>query len=72
MEETRLTKHIFIIDYRLRYKNWSAEMEQLLNFVDLSDAFDNLLPVDLRQCKNKLISLMYNEWENELIDKPKL
>jgi hypothetical protein len=72
MENDRLTKKIFLWDYSNNYRNWCAEIGQLLNSIGLDSAFDNLDPCVLSMCENKLQTLMEHMWTDELDTKPKL
>jgi hypothetical protein len=72
MDNNRLTKKLFNYDYNLRENNWSAEMEQIFNFIGYPSHFDDLTCCDITLCTNKLKNRLYQEWENTILEKPKL
>ena len=41
MGDDRLTKHVFIYDYQLCSGNWSNDVKQLSDLVNMTNVFDN-------------------------------
>jgi hypothetical protein len=66
MTDDRLTKIIFNYDYLKGDQNWSAEMEQLFNFLDMTDVYDNQLVCNIDDCKRILRDKMHIEWEESI------
>ena len=78
MPDSRLTKHIFTIEYdsvKTRgstVKNWFTHIRNTLDSIGLKHFFDNRTKCDMEDCKSRLLQLNSNEWTVEAMLKPKL
>ena len=74
MPSHRLTKHIFLTEFnsRQRYKNWSGEMRNIFQTMNLMNVYVGGTTCNLEICKSLLIKLNEDEWRSILPTKPKL
>ena len=72
MDEGRLTKNIFNMDLDLCKMNWSSEMKNIFQKLDMIDIFNNRQVCDTTAVKSKLYEIMELEWRKDVIKKPKL
>ena len=72
MDANRLTKKICLYDKQLGIKNWSSEIEYILQKLDLLHTYNNMEVCDISIVKEKLYKLMQKEWVHEVKNKPKL
>ena len=71
MEDFRLTKQIFYWDF-VNQRGWTQDIRHLLIQLDLEYAFSEKIIIDMNLVKSKLNELMYEQWSNEVHNKPKL
>jgi len=72
MDETRLTKKLFLYDKSVCKNNWSADFKCLCNSVGMNEMFDNLTQVDINMFTSNLITIDATRWKSDIILKPKL
>jgi hypothetical protein len=72
MNDERLTKQLFKCDYKLGYRNWCAEIEQIFSILHQDDVYDNLKVCNIQLCMNELERLMKTELVEEAMNKSKL
>lgn len=64
MENTRITKIIFEKDLTICKKNWSEQLEALLESLDLSHHFYEKTCVNLDEAETKLKEKYLTKWNN--------
>ena len=77
MNNTRLTKHVFVYDYNRVRNNgvlctWSASLKDIFVNVDMLDTFESLTLCDLDLAKTRLMRKDSDIWLREVTSKPKL
>ena len=72
MPNDRLTKQIFLWDYRLCRNNWSSEVSQIFQSLNLQQEFLDQTECDLNDASQCYHSISQREWSADLLNKPKL
>ena len=72
MDNSRLTKQVFLWDKSLNNSNWSSEINQILQKVSMSESFINVSLVNPEQIKSRLFELCKHDWSVKLQNTPKL
>jgi len=72
MDDSRLTKKVFLYDYDQCKDNWCFEMKLLFDKVEQLDVFNNKRSCNIEHTQMKNINLVNDEWKNNLYTKPKL
>ena len=72
INNTRLVKRICVWCYDNPEHNWSNDVAQIAQLLNVENAFVNKLPFDIPDIKNRCMEQMKNEWKNALTTKPKL
>ena len=70
-EDSRLTKQIFYWD-NVNQRVWCQDIRHLLIQLGLEYVFSEKMIIDMNLVKSKLNDLMYEQWSNEVHNKPKL
>jgi hypothetical protein len=72
MNENRLSKRLFELEYRTNESSWCREIESIFESMNMNDMFIDKHVCDLSVCK----TIMLNSWKKEVADnvisKPKL
>ena len=71
MDDTRLTKRVFNIDFKTKGK-WCKSVKSIFKSIDMLDLYNNKIKCDIKQCKKKLLSNFKNRWSKDVLKKPKL
>ena len=71
MDQTRLTKQVFEVEYANK-GFWCTKIKELLNDLNLGQIYEHKSTCDLTFCKLKLEELYNEEWQKLLLKKPKL
>ena len=73
LDNTRITKHIFLWDYKLNANNWSSEIQQIQMIILLkTNAFDNQAIVNWDLLTKNAFDDEQNNWRNKCEITPKL
>ncbi len=72
MDDSRLTKKVFLYDYNLCKENWCHEMKLIFGKVKQLDVFNNKRSCNIELTQMKNINIVNDEWKNTLYTKPKL
>jgi hypothetical protein len=72
MQESRLTKKIFLWDMQICKKNWSKHIKDLFQSLNSQTTFENKGVYDLNEINETLKDIMLGEWKQEVLKKPKL
>jgi len=72
MDNSRLTKRVFLWCYRYPVNNWCGEIRNLAVALDMINVYDSVSLFNLDEVKIKYRSMMSNEWITEIQSKPKL
>lgn len=72
MNDSRLTKKIFIEDYRICKNNWCANVQKVFDKLGLDEYFNNKENCNIDNVKQKLLEVMEGEVKEEILMKPKL
>ena len=72
MEDGRLTKKMFNHDFDLCKNNWSSQTKKIFSKLDMMEFYNNKESCDLDIVKEKLYTIMEQEWEKDVHKKPKL
>ena len=71
-EDNRITKHTFNQDYILCCNNWSSDLKDVLNKLNLISFYNTKTTINLKTVKEKIDSYYSNIWANSLQTIPKL
>ncbi len=63
IENSKLTKKLFLYVKLLCNENWSNEINYLRNNVNLSSSFENYSEVNVENVRNKISTKYKNEWK---------
>ena len=72
MDDDRLTKKMFNVDYDANISNWCNDLRQLFVSIDMADTFVSRSRCDLHLARQKLHGLLQETWHREVLNKPKL
>ncbi len=72
MDDSRLTKKVFLYDYNLCKDNWCHEMKLIFGKVEQLDVFNNKRSCNIEQTQMKNMNVVNDEWKSNLYIKPKL
>ena len=72
IDDERLTKKIFMIDYSSCVGNWCSEIKNIFIDIDCRDHYDQHRPIDLKFAQQILHNRECSRWRNECQNKPKL
>ena len=73
MEDTRLTKHVFIYDYRSNVRNtWCYNALQIFTEIDMKHVYDSQQLCNIDEICDKLVAKYVSDWQNQIKAKPKL
>ena len=72
MSNNRLTKKIFLYDYNIKHNNWSSEIENILESVNLLNIFQTKIMCDISVFESKIRENLHNIWYDEIKKMPKL
>ena len=72
MENSRLTKRIFLWDYNTGHNNWCIDLKNIFSVIDCMYVYDRKLPCDMKFAETKLIQNDIEVWHHEISVKPKL
>ena len=72
MSINRLTKKIFLYDYNIKHNNWSSEIENILESVNLLNTFQTKIMCDISLFESKIRENLHNIWCDEIHKMPKL
>ncbi len=70
MDDSRLTRKVFLYDYNLYKENWCYEMKLIFGKVEQLDVFNNNRSCNIEQMKKT--NVVNDEWKTNLYIKPKL
>ncbi len=66
MDDSRLTKKVFLYDYNLCRENWCHEMKLICGKVEQLDVFNNKRICNFDQTQMKNINVVIDEWKTNL------
>ena len=69
MDDGRLIKKVFTLDWMLCKANWSSEV---LTSVSSENVFRRRVQCDIKDIESRLVNNMMLNWEREIQQKPKL
>ena len=72
MDDSRLTKRIFLWDMSQKKKNWSQELSTILESIGKKDSYRNLEIINIQEAWSKLFETHCLEWKELVKQKPKL
>ena len=72
MDDSRLTKLLFNIDYNICKNNWSSDVREMFELIGQIDVFASKICCDVDNVKAKLFQEMENNWCDSIEHKPKL
>jgi hypothetical protein len=72
MNNSRLTKIMFLWDHSLCHNNWSSELKLLLYSMEMQHVFDHKETIDIVLLLKKCLEIQEYEWLSALPTKPKL
>ncbi len=72
MEDTRLTKAVFLKNYETRTNNWCSKLQKMLNDIDSGQIFDDKSIITMTVLNDILREQFENKWKNDIALKPKL
>ena len=72
MDDSRITKHAFNMDYRNCRNNGCDEIKEIFLKIDIIENFNNRLPVNLTNAKSAIEDYYKLEWSEKLIQSTKL
>ena len=72
MDESRLNKQIFLIDYYANTFNWCTEFYEICCMLDLEDHYENMQLIDTDIFEERMHSHAEEKWKEWVLSKPKL
>ena len=72
MDNSRLTKRIFLWDYRLNSNNWSSEISQILDEYSLLGEFENQNFINRDILQKRALEVEEQAWRSKCENSPKL
>jgi hypothetical protein len=72
MDNTRLTKTVFIHDYYLCVKNWSSGIKQIMIKLGCVHNFNDISAINMSKAKSAVKYYYGNIWSQDLQNTPKL
>ena len=72
MDDARLTKKVFILDWMLCKANWSSKVLTVLKTVSSENVLRRRVQCDIKGIESRLVNNMMLNWEREIQQKPKL
>ncbi len=72
MDDSRLTKKVFLYDYNLCKENRCHEMKLIFGNVEQLDVFNDKRSCNIEQTQMKYINVVNDEWKTNVYIKPKL
>lgn len=72
MDNSRLTKRIFVWDYQINNKNWSSQMNIIFDQSENTNAFNNIHECNIDQVFESLSKEFASYWQEQIQHKPKL
>lgn len=72
MDDDRITKQVFNMDYRKCTHNWSWEVRTIMNNIGYSDQFRNRSVISLTETSNMIREFYSGVWKNDVQHVPKL
>ncbi len=72
MKNYRLTKRLFFMDFNRQKRNWSEQMKNIFDFLDMSHIFKERKQCDLILCNEKLNDIFEKDCMRNVETKPKL
>ena len=72
MDEHRLTKHIFLWDYRLSNNNWNTDVKSILYDLNLGNYYDSQQIVDNNTLAQRINVFEETSWKEICLSKPTL
>ena len=72
LPDNSITKCVFLNDYQLNYKNWSNEIENILDEINMTSIFQNKTKCNIELAKCLLLKEAEKSWLTDCRSKPKL
>ena len=72
LDDTRLTKQVFLWDFSQANNNWSCDMFNVFESINLLELFWSKSPVDVTVCETIFNEQFTCKWKDEIASKPKL
>ena len=72
MNDSRITKKIFLYDYSFNNKSWCSDVKSILSFVNMEDIYRNKLTCDVNIIEKVLLSKHNETWLNGIHNVAKL
>ena len=72
MDNTRLTKRVFLWDYDQRNQSWCNEVLKIFTSIDLHDIYRYKLTCDISIIEMKLMTNLEKQWRIDMKKMPKL
>ena len=72
MDTNRITKQIFLYDYKIRNKNWCENIKSLFHTIDLMDEFNDKKACNMDVIRERLGELFVEKWKNNVENQLKL
>ena len=62
MDDNRVTKQVFNMDYQKCANNWSTEIKTILNYIGCSDHFNNISVISLTDSSSRIRNYYNSVW----------
>ena len=72
MDDNRVTKQVFNMDYQKCAKNWSTEIKTILNYIGCSDHYNNRSVISLTDPSNIIRNYYNSVWSIDVQQASKL
>ena len=72
MHDIRLTKRVFLVDFKQNSNNWCSDIEQIFDSVNCPAISPKRHTCDLLSLESELKLNLQKEWHNEINKKPRL
>ena len=72
MDDSRLTKRIFLWFYEYPQNNWCSDIKKIATELDMLYVYNGKMLFDKNEIYERCQNLMSREWRDNVLDKPKL
>ena len=72
MEDIRITKQAFHMDYDNCCNNWTSELKSIMTKIDVSNCFREKTVINMTEAKSRIIYLYASIWRSDIQRIPKL
>ena len=72
MDDTRITRQVFNMDYQKCFRNWSSEIKSIMDTIGCSNTFNNKTVISLTDANRRIREYYNGVWRADIERVPKL